>query len=130
MTDARTEFLNVHEKVISSVNDQSLVQLERINEKVVKEAINLLKPCKSDAVFEMSSDYYLNAPPELVSHLTKLIKLYLSHGYVPKAVLMCTLLPLLKDNLGDITSSENYRAIAGGCLLLKLLGFGYDSTRR
>ena len=36
-------------------------------------------------------------------------------------VLLCTLLPLVKNNLGDITSSENYRAIAGGCLLLKLL---------
>ena len=27
----------------------------------------------------------------------------------------------MKDNLGDITSSDNYRAIAGGCLLLKLI---------
>ena len=34
---------------------------------------------------------------------------------------MCTLLPLVKDNLADITSSDNYRAIAGGCLLLKLI---------
>jgi len=95
--------------------------MERINEKVVKEAINLLKPCKSDAVFEMSSDYYLNAPPELIFHVTKLVKLFLSHGYVPDTILMCTLIPLVKDNLGDITSSENYRAIAGGCLLLKIL---------
>ena len=31
------------------------------------------------------------------------------------------MIPLVKDNLGDITSSDNYRAIAGGCLLLKLL---------
>ena len=29
--------------------------------------------------------------------------------------------PIVKDGLGDITSSENYRAIAGGCLLLKIL---------
>ena len=27
----------------------------------------------------------------------------------------------MKDNLGNITSSDNYRAIAGGCLLLKLI---------
>ena len=27
----------------------------------------------------------------------------------------------MKDNLGDSTSSDNYRAIAGGCLLLKLI---------
>ena len=30
-------------------------------------------------------------------------------------------IPLVKDNLGDMTSSDNYRAIAGSCLLLKLL---------
>ena len=35
--------------------------------------------------------------------------------------LICTLSPLLKDNFGDMTASANYRAIAGGCLLVKLL---------
>ena len=30
-------------------------------------------------------------------------------------------MPLVKDNMGDITLSDNYRAIAGGSLLLKLL---------
>ena len=30
-------------------------------------------------------------------------------------------MPLVKDNFGDITKSENYRAIAGGCLILKVL---------
>ena len=30
-------------------------------------------------------------------------------------------MPLVKNSLGDITKSSNYRAIAGGCLLLKVL---------
>ena len=30
-------------------------------------------------------------------------------------------MPLVKDKFGDITNSDNYRAIASGCLLLKLL---------
>ena len=30
-------------------------------------------------------------------------------------------MPLVKDNLGDTSSSSNYRAIAGGCLILKLM---------
>ena len=50
-----------------------------------------------------------------------LIKSFISHGSVPHFVLLCTLLPLVKDNLGDITSSTKYRAIASGNLLLKLL---------
>ena len=63
----------------------------------------------------------LTGPPELVYHLTNLLKLYVSHGLVPYILLLCTLLPLVKDNLGDITSSDNYRAIASGSLVLKLL---------
>ena len=46
--------------------------------------------------------------------------MFVIHGSFPQFVLLCTLLPLVKNGLGDITSSENYRA-AGGCLLLKLL---------
>ena len=57
----------------------------------------------------------------LVEHLTNLLKSFIVHGSVPYLVLICTLLPLVKDNLADITSSENYRAIASGSLLLKLL---------
>ena len=54
-------------------------------------------------------------------HITNLVRMYLIHGSVPYFILLCTLLPLVKDNFSDITSSGNYRAIAGGSLLLKLL---------
>ena len=49
------------------------------------------------------------------------LKLMKSKKQDPYFVLLCTLMPLFKDNLGDITASSNYRAIAGGSLLLKLL---------
>ena len=103
------------------ISAQSQLQVERVTQDLVKEAMKRMKPKKSDAVFDTVSDFYINGPEELVSHLTALIKLFLIHGYVPHFILMCSLAPLVKDNLGDITSSENYRAIAGGCLLLKLL---------
>ena len=43
--------------------------------------------------------------------------------HIKYACVICRfiLLPLVKDNLGDSSSSENYRAIASGSLLLKLL---------
>ena len=96
-------------------------QLERVNEDLIREALNKMKGNKRDAIYDTVSDCYINGPPELISHLTSLVKLYLSHGSAPYFILLCTLIPLVKDNLGDITSSDNYRAIAGGCLLLKLL---------
>ena len=74
-----------------------------------------------DAIFDTVSDCYINGPPELLKHLTTMIKIFLVHGLIPQFILVCTLLPLVKDSFGDITSSNNYRAIAGGCLILKLL---------
>ena len=35
------------------------------------------------------------------------------------SLLLCTLIPIVKNNIGDITSSDNYRAIAIGNLILK-----------
>ena len=49
------------------------------------------------------------------------MEMFIVHGFIPNFTLLCSLLPLVKDNLDDVTSSDNYRAIAGGCLLLKLL---------
>ena len=64
---------------------------------------------------------YINGPTELSYHLKNLIQMYLIHGVIPQIILLCTLAPLVKDSLGDITSSNNYRAIAGGSLMLKLI---------
>ena len=50
-----------------------------------------------------------------------MIKSFVTHGQVPYFILICSLLPLVKDTLADITSSDNYRAIASGSLILKLL---------
>ena len=72
-------------------------------------------------MFDTVSDCFIDGPEELIKHLTLLFKLFLIHGYVPNFVMLCTLQPLVKDKFGDITSSNNYRAIAGGCLMLKLL---------
>ena len=112
---------NISRDLEGNINAHSQYQVDRVTKDLVREAMKRMKPKKSDAVFDTVSDFYINGPVELASHLTSLIKLFLIHGCVPHFILMCTLVPLVKDNLGDITSSDNYRAIAGGCLLLKLL---------
>ena len=37
--------------------------------------------------------------------------------------MISTLLPIVKDKLGDITSSDNYRSIAISCLILKVFDY-------
>ena len=104
-----------------SVRQDSMDQVNRINEKVVMQALKQMKGNKNDALFMFQSDCLINGPPELVTNLTYLLRSFVSHGFVPHFILLCTLIPLVKDNLGDSTSSDNYRAIASGSLLLKLL---------
>ena len=103
------------------VNGDYEALYSKIDERLISRALKKLKPKKKDSVFDCVSDCYLNAPDNLLTHLANLVRLFVTHGSVPHVVLLCTLIPLIKDGLGDISSSSNYRAIAGGCLLLKLL---------
>ena len=116
-----SELLDWQQNLDQRISNRDMYQVQRVTEDVVKQGLARMKGSKSDAIFNFQSDCLINGPPILVSHLTNLLRLFISHGVVPYFILVCTLLPLVKDNLGDITSSENYRAIAAGSQLLKLV---------
>ena len=78
-----------------------------------------MKAMKSDAVFDFSSDCLMNAFNKLIDHVTTLFKWFLATGKIPAFLLLCTLVPIVKDNLDEIATSDNYRAIAIGSLILK-----------
>ena len=101
--------------------EDSFSLVNKIDNELIRKALKIMQAKKADAIFNFQSDCIMNGPPALIMHLTNLVKSILTHGVVPSFLLLCTLLPLVKDNLGDITSSENYRAIASGSLLLKLI---------
>ena len=63
-----------------SISDQNMYQVNRVTEDLVREAMKKMKPKKSDAIFDAVSDFYINGPDELVTHLTALIKLFLIQG--------------------------------------------------
>ena len=50
-----------------------------------------------------------------------MIKCFLVHGHVPNELLLATMVPLIKNKLGDTESSDNYRSIAIGSVVLKIL---------
>ena len=50
-----------------------------------------------------------------------MIKCFLIHGHVCQDLLLATLVPLIKNKLGDGKSSDNYRSIALSSVVLKLL---------
>ena len=50
-----------------------------------------------------------------------LFKTFLIHGHVSTVLLLASLVPIVKDKLGNIGDSSNYRSIAISSLLLKIL---------
>ena len=66
------------------------------------------------------SDCLTNAPPILFEQLALIFQFYLFHGHMTDALLLSTLVPLVKDKLGNLCSSDNYRSIAISSLILKI----------
>ena len=83
-------------------------------------ALKCLKSNKSDGVCPFLSEHFLKAPKAMYTHIAQLFSAWLSHGYIPQFILLSTLIPLIKDRIGDKSDLNNYRAIALCALLMKL----------
>ena len=88
-------------EVNSKVGQHNIFDLEKITVNLVKKALKLMKDGKNDAIFDFQSDCLTCGSEDLVIHLTNLLRSFVSHGSVPYFILVCTLLPLVKDNLAD-----------------------------
>ena len=119
--DVWDEINDLKEQLDKEITIREQYEVQRVTEAVVIQGLKLMKSGKSDSIFDFQSDCLIEGPPQLVSHLTNMIRLFMSHGFVPDLILVCTLLPLAKDSLGDLTASDNYRAIAACSQVLKLL---------
>ena len=84
-------------------------------EKIIKEKI---KNGKADPEFDLTTDCLKQAPKELSEHLSLFIRSCLVHGYISQSLLLCAIVPLVKDKNGKLDDSNNYRGIGLSCLLL------------
>ena len=109
-------------KVIDSkISYTSLTEVQKVTPNLIKEAVKYVKPNKADPVFNFTSDCLKNGPNCLFLHISNIIKSFIIHGHVSSILLLSTLVPLIKDKLGSICSSKNYRSIAISSLFLKIL---------
>jgi hypothetical protein len=113
--------LNLLNQINQNLGDEDIVEINKVNPNLVKEAVGKLKPNKSDPIWDFSSDFIKGAPDVLYFHLSEIIKAFLVHGHVSQHLLLASLVPLVKDKLGDLCSSANYRSIALSSIFLKLL---------
>ena len=111
---------NLDKKIDRMISSESMKTVDEITPKIVEEAIRKIKSGKNDPINTFSSDCVKNAPSVLHDHLAYIFRSYLVHGHISKVLMLSTLVPLLKDKLGDQCASSNYRSIALSSLILKI----------
>ena len=119
--DDTTELNNIKFQVDGKINNSHLQDVLKVSPKLVKEATSHIKDDKTDPVYSYSSDCIKNGPDSLFESLSLVIKSHLLHGHVTVFLLLATLVPIIKDKLGSINSSKNYRSIAISSLILKII---------
>ena len=115
------ELLKVDYEAAAMVDENSQADVDKVTPKISKEAAQKLTPGKSDPVFSFSTDCFKHPPELLFQHLSIIIQSCLVHCHVTQILLLATLVPLIKDKLGPINTSKNYRSIAISSILLKLI---------
>jgi hypothetical protein len=72
----------------------------------VKNAVNVLKLGKSAGMDNLSSEHFRYASDRLCILFSLLFNSMLTHGFLPSHMMDSIIIPLLKDNKGDI--SDNF----------------------
>jgi hypothetical protein len=89
-------------EVDSKVNGTSLADVENFTPSIVKEAVSKLNSNKTDPVYSFTSDFLKNAPETLFQYLSIIIKSFRIHANISYLLLLTTLVPIIKDKVGDM----------------------------
>ena len=82
-----------------------------------------LKSGKQDGVYELMTENFLHAPECFYDYLCDFYNMCVSHSFMPKRLLVSTLVPIPKDLSKNDSVSDNYRAIALCVLFLKVFEY-------
>ena len=103
-----------------NVSEDNYSEVDNLTRGIVYQAFKTLKSCKNDNIYNFKSDALINGKDILVDHFTLMFKSFLTHGFIPRNILLSSLQPIIKDKLGSKCVSSNYRAIGGSSMILKL----------
>ena len=115
------ELLKIEAETEARVGQFSMQDVAKVTPEIIKEATHKLKSGKSDPAFSFSSDCFKNGTDTLYTHLSTMIQSFLIHGHITNILMLATLVPIIKDKLGSINISKNYRSIAISSIVLKLI---------
>ena len=103
-----------------NIEQEDIKFVDKIDAGVLKSSARRLKPGKTDPTLKITSDFLMHAPDVVFQLLSLCLKSYMIHAHITDFLLSSMLIPIIKDKLGDITSSDNYRSIAISSLVMKL----------
>ena len=67
----------------------SSLETLKITPLVIKKAVKMLKPSKSDVIGYYTSDVFINAPDSLFVHLSAIFQSFVIHGTMTKDPFLC-----------------------------------------
>jgi len=85
------------------------------------EAIRKQKSGKATGLDGIAMEAFIHGGSRLGVHLALLFNCFISHSYLPSALMNSMIVPLVKNKHGDLTSVDNYRAIMISNALSKIL---------
>ena len=97
----------------SGVNTNCIITSDDIASGVKK-----LKLGKNDGAEGISSDHVVNAGIALYPHIASLFSCMLTHGIATGDLFISTVIPIPKARNTNLTSADNYRAIALSAILV------------
>lgn len=114
------QFKNLYNTVIDDVSRDEFVRacstdssrVSNVTVREVRDAIRLQKKCKAAGPNNLCMESFLHAGVRLCVHLSFLYNMCLKHCYLPDSFMEMLIVPLVKNKCGDLTDSNNYRAIA------------------
>ena len=118
--DDKDEVELLRGEIDTQMNSSQLYEVNKVIPSVIKQATSNLSDGKSDPIFSYSSDCFKNGTDLLFELLAIAFQCYLVHGHFTLFSLLATLIPIIKDKLGNMNSSKNYRSIAISSLTLKI----------
>ena len=114
------------EKLKSQLDDLILSNNNSIVDRLVsiekvKLAVKTLKCGKHDGHTGHYSDHIIHGSDNLYVHMSLLFRAMITHGYAPSGLLNVSVYPIPKNNRKSLNDSENYRGIALGSVIGKVL---------
>jgi hypothetical protein len=115
----------------SFVSDYGSYYSEHVNDDIAEHfltwhemisVISKLQPGKATSTF-VKPEHILNSCISLTAHLHILFNGMIQHGYVPSDFLKSVITPIIKDNGGDASSTDNYRGISIGVIFAQLFEY-------